>query len=143
MGGLSFFQATTVSPACSTVLPGQRGSTGSSFALATASARISFRRVRKECLLFPEMFRGRQSCWIKMSSSTHGCSHSAQHTRTFSFIHADSSDSPSENVIRVPLPTRRNSIPSSSRNKQPSVFRRVDPSALPVRWYLMRLLRLC
>jgi hypothetical protein len=55
-------------------------------------------------------------------------------TGAFSAIHSESFRSPSEDVRRAPLPTRRSSIRSVSRSREPSVRRSVEPSALPLSW---------
>ena len=98
----------------------------------TAAARVWDSVVWKALRALPCRLRGRSSRAMRWSSSSQGAGWVIQLTRACAPIYCDSSRSPVRKVIRVPEPTRRNWMPSSSASKQPNVLRSVEPPALPV-----------
>ena len=85
---------------------------GCSFARSFAIRLIPLRTGWNAFARFRSKFKGKQSSIMSRSSTSHGRSQTCQTTRAFSAIHSDSAASPGPNVMRLPLPTRRNSSPS-------------------------------
>jgi hypothetical protein len=65
-------------------------------------------------------------------STVQGWPTSTHATRALAAIHSLREDSFGPNVIRFPDPTRRRTVPGASCRRQPSVKRRVEPSAFPL-----------
>ena len=109
-----------------------------------ACLRASLNTLANGCALLPLIFRGSDRLPSRSSSNFHGALCSSQQTKALSAIQSPNHRSPLwVRVIRLPLPTLLKGNPLRSVNKTPSERRSVDPSALPLKWVVILLLKFC